>query len=265
MNFRTLATAAALMALALPAAAQITFYEREGFGGRTFTTAKQVGDFERYGFNDRASSVVVKRDRWEVCEHARYGGHCMVLRPGRYASLSAMGMNNSISSARLVGGKVHVEERRYAPPPVVVYDASRRPSEKVFQAEVIGVRAVVTQAQQRCWVEREQVSSTEANIPGAIAGAVIGGILGHQVGSGRGNDLATAAGAVGGAAIGANVGRESGPGYGQEVQRCSTVPGSSRPDYWDVTYVFKGREHRVQMARPPGRTVTVNGYGEPRV
>lgn len=37
---------------------------------------------------------------------------------------------------------------------------------------------------------------------GAIAGAVIGGVLGHQVGGGRGKDVATAGGAVAGAAAG---------------------------------------------------------------
>lgn len=37
---------------------------------------------------------------------------------------------------------------------------------------------------------------------GAVGGAVIGGVLGHQVGGGRGKDLATVAGAVGGAVAG---------------------------------------------------------------
>jgi len=37
---------------------------------------------------------------------------------------------------------------------------------------------------------------------GAVLGGIAGGVLGHQVGSGRGNDLATVAGAVGGAVVG---------------------------------------------------------------
>jgi outer membrane lipoprotein SlyB len=37
---------------------------------------------------------------------------------------------------------------------------------------------------------------------GAVGGAVVGGVLGHQVGGGRGKDLATVAGAVGGAVAG---------------------------------------------------------------
>jgi outer membrane lipoprotein SlyB len=37
---------------------------------------------------------------------------------------------------------------------------------------------------------------------GAVAGGVLGGVLGHQVGSGRGKDVATVAGAAGGAYAG---------------------------------------------------------------
>ena len=121
------------------------------------------------------------------------------------------------------------------------------------------MRAVVGPPEQRCWVERRDFN---ANVPGAIAGAVIGGILGHQIGGGHGQDIATAGGAVAGAAVGGSVG--SNYGYGQDVQRCTNVT-SDRPDYWDVTYVFRDREHRVQMTAPPGPTITVNRDGEPRV
>ena len=68
-------------------------------------------------------------------------------------------------------------------------------------------------------------------------------------------------GALGGAAIGSNVGRD---GRTQDVQRCTNVSGTGRPDYYDVTYNFRGQDHRVQMTVPPGPTVTVNAQGEPR-
>ena len=48
-----------------------------------------------------------------------------------------------------------------------------------------------------------------------------GGVLGHQVGGGRGKDLATAGGAVAGAAIGANSGRGTGESYDRDVRRCA--------------------------------------------
>ena len=94
----------------------------------------------------------------------------------------------------------------YAPP---AYDYRRRQDERLYEANVTYVRAVVGPAEQRCWVERERVDNN-VNIPGAIVGGVIGGILGHQIGSGRGQDIATGIGAVGGAAVGSNVGRGSG-------------------------------------------------------
>jgi uncharacterized protein YcfJ len=118
-------------------------------------------------------------------------------------------------------------------------------------------------------MEREQVSQErgDASVPGGIVGAVIGGILGHQVGGGTGRDIATVGGVVAGAAIGANLGRDNGGRQvvTQNVQRCADRPDSGRPDYWDVTYTFRGLEHRMQMTAPPGPTVTVNRRGEPRV
>ena len=54
-TLRPLLGAAALV-FAAHASAQITFYEGEGFRGRAFATDKQVWNFERDGFNDRASS-----------------------------------------------------------------------------------------------------------------------------------------------------------------------------------------------------------------
>jgi uncharacterized protein YcfJ len=257
------ALAVAGLAISTQAAAQVVFYEHDGFEGRSFTSERSIGDFQRFGFNDRASSVVVMRDRWEVCEDARFAGRCVVLRPGRYASLSALGLNDRVSSARMVVRTARVEDNRYAPAPQPVYDNYRRGNEKLFEANVTSVRAILGPPEKRCWTEREQVSQGGgANVPGAVVGAIIGGVLGHQVGGGRGKDVATVGGAVAGGAIGAHAGRDS--GYSQDVQRCAEVQGQGRPDHWDVTYNFRGQEHRVQMTSAPGPTITVNAQGEPR-
>ncbi|HEV8097426.1 MAG TPA: beta/gamma crystallin-related protein, partial [Burkholderiales bacterium] len=48
------------LAIATQAAAQITFYEHPGFRGQSFTTDRQVGNLERFGFNNRASSAIVR-------------------------------------------------------------------------------------------------------------------------------------------------------------------------------------------------------------
>ena len=85
------------------ATAQVTFYEREDYKGRSFTATGEVDNLRRQGFNDRASSAVVKGnrwDRWEVCEDSRFRGRCVTLQPGQYASLAAMGLNDRVSSVR---------------------------------------------------------------------------------------------------------------------------------------------------------------------
>ena len=262
-----IALALTAVAAVTHASAQIIFYENDGFQGRSFTAQRQVDDFSRAGFNDRASSVVVQSNRWEVCEDAGFGGRCVVLRQGRYDSLAAMGLNDRVSSVRTVSTNARIDDRRYAPAPAPYYDSRRRNNERLYQANVDSVRAVVGPSEQRCWVEREQIvqERSNANVPGGIAGAVIGGILGHQIGGGSGRDLATIGGVVAGAAIGANVGRGGAQQVStQDVQRCASVPNDRRPDFWDVGYTFRGQEHHVQMTAPPGATVTVNRQGEPR-
>ena len=251
------------------AAAQVTFYEEPNFRGQSFTTTEQVLNLNHFGFNDRASSAQVVGERWEVCEDNRFGGRCAVLRPGHYPSLVAMGLNNRVSSVREVDHDARIDDRRYAPALIaapVAAPESRRRDERLYEVPVTSVRAVVGTPEQRCWIEGGQAAQVKGdiNLPAAIAGALIGGVLGHQVGGGSGKDIATAGGVVAGAAIGANIGR-NGAQPTQEVQRCENVVGQPpRPQYWDVSYNFRGQENRVQMTSPPGRTITVNEQGEPR-
>ena len=257
------------LAIATTAAAQVTFYSRDDFHGQQFTANGEVRNLERLGFNDRASSAVVNGGAWQVCSDSFFNGHCVVLRPGEYPSLNQMGLEDKISSVRPVGDRYGYNDRGYdrgdrAYVAQGGYDWHRRQGERLFEARVTDVRAVLGPPDQQCWVERQDFTSN-ANVPGAIAGAVIGGILGHQIGGGTGQDVATAGGAVAGAAIGANVGDGNGGYYSRDVQRCASVPSNERPDYWDVTYEFRGRIHHVQMTAPPGPTIAVNRDGEPRL
>ena len=263
------AVTCAILTLAGQASAQVSFFESADFQGRSFNTGQTVKNLGNYGFNDRSSSVIVLQNRWEVCEHADFHGQCVILRPGRYPSLAAMGINDRVSSVRMVNGDVWVDSARYAPPSDPVYDNRRRGRERLFEADITSVRAVVGPPEKRCWIEREQVSAppqSNSNVPGAVVGALLGGILGHQVGSGRGNDLATVGGAIAGGAIGSQVGRDgySQPVATQSVQRCREVPSQAQPELYDVSYSFRGVEHRLQMTTPPGPTITVNRRGEPR-
>ena len=140
-------------------------------------------------------------------------------RQAESAQIQAAAAQRQAEEAQRIASQVRADT--YAPP---AYDYRRRQNERLYEANVSSVRAVVGPPEQRCWVERERVDNN-VNIPGAIVGGVIGGILGHQIGSGRGQDIATGIGAVGGAAVGANVGRGSaGPVYSQNVRRCEYVP-----------------------------------------
>ena len=245
----------------------VVFYEGDNFQGRTFGSQQSVANFMNYGFNDRASSIVVNSQRWEVCDNANFSGRCVVLRPGRYPSLSAMGLNDRISSVRMLAGG-RSEDEREAQTAVAPSPWQRRADERLFVVPVSAVRAVVATPEQRCWIEQEPVaqsSSDNRNVPGAVIGAIIGGVLGHQVGGGTGRDIATAGGAVAGAVVGSRVGNDGNRVATQDVKRCKTVPSTSATDYWDVSYSFRGRQHNVQMSSPPGPTITVNRNGEPRV
>jgi len=255
---------AAAFAVAAHASAQITFYEGEGFKGRAFATDKQVWNFERDGFNDRASSVVVDRGRWEVCEDARFEGRCVVLRRGSYDSLRGMRMDNRISSVRPVDPGRNYDNDAPEPLATPTYEYRRRPSERLIEIPVTSVHAVVGPPEQRCWIEHQaaEPERRDVNVPGAIIGGILGGVLGHQVGGGTGKTAMTIGGAVGGAALGANVDKLSGPPAARDVRRCENTAPSGPPQYWDVTYDYRGVEHRVQMSSAPGRTIAVNTKGE---
>jgi uncharacterized protein YcfJ len=265
MNFTKMAAVAAFLLLPGVVAAEITFYEYEGFRGRSFSATEDVRNFERHGFNDKAQSVVVGSGRWQVCSDSRFEGECRVLRRGSYDNLRSLDMNKRISSVRRVEGS---RDAREVPPPMAEpnYAYHRRPREQVFEARVLSVREVHGTAERHCWTETEPATSTPSGsqVGAALVGAVIGGVLGHQIGGGRGKDAATAAGAVAGAAIGnrASGGGSYGSTYQREVRRCETRGG--KPAYWDVRYEFDGEEHSAQMSAPPGRTILVNEYGEPR-
>ena len=261
-----LAGAVALV-LGAQAFAQITIYEHEGFRGRVFNASRQVANLTEYGFNDRASSVIVERGRWEVCEDSNFRGRCAVLRKGSYDSLKGLGLNDRISSMRMVNNRANYENEAPEPLASPSYDYRRRPNERLYEAPVTYSRAVYGQPSQRCWVDREQVnepSRGDANIGGAILGGILGGVLGHQVGGGRGRYVATAVGVLGGGAVGANVNRNNNNTTEHDVQRCETVQ-NGRPEQWDVRYNFKGIEHNMQMTTPPGATISVNRNGEPRL
>lgn len=97
---RLFAAAALLASLQPVLAGEMSLYSQPDFRGSEVTIRDDAPNFRDFGFNDRASSIVVHSGAWEVCEHKNFGGQCAVLRPGEYADLRRF--NNQISSAREV-------------------------------------------------------------------------------------------------------------------------------------------------------------------
>jgi hypothetical protein len=70
------------------------------FEGQPVELSQDMRSLSDVGFNDRATSIIIREGRWEFCEHADFRGECVVLGPGRYDMLDRM--NNRISSMRRV-------------------------------------------------------------------------------------------------------------------------------------------------------------------
>lgn len=98
----TLRRLAALLAVTAcsHAAAELVLYEDDDYSGRPYRAYVQINNFDRVGFNDRASSAVVRSGSWQLCSDAEFRGQCITLSPGSYPSLRAMGLNDRVSSAR---------------------------------------------------------------------------------------------------------------------------------------------------------------------
>ena len=152
----------AMLLVAQSATAQMTLYDGEGLRGHVFTANNAISNLERYGFNDRASSVVVQRGEWEVCEHANFQGNCMVLRPGQYPSLAAMGMSNRISSLAPRAGAVQICGCATAAagpgtPIRTIHTMARRSTRRMCWPSAPSLGP----PEQRCWVEQQQVVSQQ--------------------------------------------------------------------------------------------------------
>lgn len=101
--------AAMLAASAIATAAEISLFSQENFGGQRVVANDVIQNLANSGFNDRASSAIIRDGSWQLCDDAYFRGRCVTLRPGEYPSLRAIGLDNSVSSARELGG--------WGPPP----------------------------------------------------------------------------------------------------------------------------------------------------
>ncbi|MDQ1817914.1 beta/gamma crystallin-related protein [Massilia sp. CCM 9210] len=103
---------AAIFSHAVASAGELTLFSRDGFDGREMTLRATTPNLVESGFNDRASSMIVRSGRWEVCEHVGFEGRCVVFEQGEYPTLERF--NDRISSVREImperghgGGRHH--------------------------------------------------------------------------------------------------------------------------------------------------------------
>ena len=226
------------------ASAQVTLYSQDRFYGRSFLVNQTV-----HNSTAQDSTIVPRRSS----SSAEGGKFARIPSSGPVHRVAARTVpvagGDGARQPRVLGSPcrrraLHVCAAAAAPAPYPYY---QRSGERLFQANVVAVRAVTGPPEQRCWMEPQQVTApSQPNIPGAIIGGVLGGVIGHQVGSGRGNDVATAVGAVGGAAVGANVNRGAGP-----TRRTCSAAGGSR----QRSGLVLGRHLRLQGPDAPRAAV----------
>jgi len=122
MNSRQLVACVMATFLTVPLAAraaEITLFEGPNFQGRSMTFHGEASNLDPFGFNDHASSAIVREGTWEGCSDAYFRGRCAQLAPGEYAQLDG-GLNRSISSLRVLSWdpayRSGSDANRYPPP-----------------------------------------------------------------------------------------------------------------------------------------------------
>ncbi|MFC5552068.1 beta/gamma crystallin-related protein [Massilia aerilata] len=111
---RLLAAAAVLATLAQAAAAgEITLFTDSDFRGARLSIDRDAYNLADMGFNDRASSLVVRSGVWQVCENKDFGGYCAEFGPGEYRELPRF--NDRISSVREISRGRGGDDRRGGP------------------------------------------------------------------------------------------------------------------------------------------------------
>jgi hypothetical protein len=98
-SLRAFLGAALALWLPIALAGEITLYQQRDFRGESLTLNRAAPDLERSGFNDSASSIVVRSGVWEACTAAFFQGTCVRLEPGDYRRLESS-VNNRVTSVR---------------------------------------------------------------------------------------------------------------------------------------------------------------------
>lgn len=84
-------------------AADLKLYSKKHYEGHSIKIRSDQRNLAAVGFNDRVSSLEIKKGAWQLCSGTDYDGKCVTLDPGRYRSLEDLGLEDRISSVRRVG------------------------------------------------------------------------------------------------------------------------------------------------------------------
>ena len=79
----------------------VELFEGPDFSGRRVPIQTDAPSLYRRGFDDQASSMVIREGRWQVCTGEGYDGYCRTFDPGEYADLRRF--DNRIGSLKRVG------------------------------------------------------------------------------------------------------------------------------------------------------------------
>jgi hypothetical protein len=99
--------------------AMVELFGQSGFRGRSLAIERSTPDLEEFGFNDRATSLIVREGTWQLCSDSGYRGTCRTFEPGRYADIGP-GLAREISSARLLTRELPPQTRVTPPPSLPV-------------------------------------------------------------------------------------------------------------------------------------------------
>ncbi|MFK5894488.1 MAG: glycine zipper 2TM domain-containing protein [Pseudomonadota bacterium] len=151
------------------------------------------------------------------------------------------------------------------------------------QARVIKVKPIhetveIHRPVEECWQEEivyhpQYGHGGNNNVGGIIAGGIIGGVAGHQIGGGRGKDIATVAGTLIGALIGDNLSNRQTPRYNRHKKyishetHCDTINTISSHEEivgYRVKYRYKGHFYWTRTVNHPGKYIDVKVNVQPR-
>ena len=107
----TLIAAAVASTACLAGAAELTIYKQPNFTGGALTLRNDTANLASSGFQDQASSLVVKSGRWQLCTQPEFKGDCVVVERGEYAALDPK-LNHRVESARELVVQADARDRR---------------------------------------------------------------------------------------------------------------------------------------------------------